>query len=104
MAARGFVWELLGETSMEGKADSTGMHASTQHCTLPRCLTHFSAHRNIITLRILEMVTEIRGMGMEVCTTLGMLSPEQARQLKEAGLTGRFVPGDEYGKCSAVQI
>lgn len=24
---------------------------------------------------------------MEVCTTLGMLSPEQARQLKEAGLT-----------------
>ncbi|KAF8758410.1 Biotin and thiamine Synthesis associated domain [Rhizoctonia solani] len=37
--------------------------------------------------RILEMVREIRGMGMEVCTTLGMLSPEQARQLKEAGLT-----------------
>jgi biotin synthase len=34
------------------------------------------------------MVTEIRGMGMEVCTTLGMLTPEQARQLKEAGLTG----------------
>ncbi|KAI0651601.1 biotin synthase [Trametes meyenii] len=37
--------------------------------------------------RILTMVREIRGMGMEVCTTLGMLSPEQARQLKEAGLT-----------------
>ncbi|KAJ8489653.1 hypothetical protein ONZ45_g13505 [Pleurotus djamor] len=37
--------------------------------------------------RILEMVKEVRGMGMEVCTTLGMLSPEQARQLKEAGLT-----------------
>jgi len=37
--------------------------------------------------RILEMVTEVRGMGMEVCTTLGMLSPDQARQLKEAGLT-----------------
>ncbi|KAG8884715.1 biotin synthase [Tulasnella sp. 331] len=27
------------------------------------------------------------GMGMEVCTTLGMLSPDQARRLKEAGLT-----------------
>jgi len=26
-------------------------------------------------------------MGMEVCTTLGMLSPEQARQLKEAWAT-----------------
>ncbi|KAK1922406.1 putative biotin synthase [Papiliotrema laurentii] len=37
--------------------------------------------------RILEMVKEVRGMGMEVCTTLGMLSPEQARQLKEAGLS-----------------
>ncbi|KAG1716352.1 hypothetical protein ID866_836 [Astraeus odoratus] len=37
--------------------------------------------------RILEMVREVRGMGMEVCTTLGMLTPEQAKQLKEAGLT-----------------
>jgi len=37
--------------------------------------------------RILTMVREIRGMGMEVCTTLGMLSPDQARRLKEAGLT-----------------
>ncbi|GBG27936.1 Biotin synthase, mitochondrial [Hondaea fermentalgiana] len=37
--------------------------------------------------RILELVKEINGMGMEVCTTLGMLTPEQAKQLKEAGLT-----------------
>jgi biotin synthase len=34
--------------------------------------------------RIVQMVREVRKMGMEVCTTLGMLSPEQARQLKEA--------------------
>jgi biotin synthase-like enzyme len=34
--------------------------------------------------KILQMVSEVRGMGMEVCTTLGMLSPEQARRLKEA--------------------
>lgn len=27
------------------------------------------------------------GMGMEVCTTLGMLDADQAKQLKEAGLT-----------------
>lgn len=26
-------------------------------------------------------------MDMEVCTTLGMLTPEQAQQLKKAGLT-----------------
>lgn len=37
--------------------------------------------------KILNYVTEIRGMGMEVCCTLGMLNEEQARQLKEAGLT-----------------
>lgn len=37
--------------------------------------------------RICEMVTEIRGMGMEVCTTLGMLNEAQAKDLKEAGLT-----------------
>jgi len=30
------------------------------------------------------MVREIRKMDMEVCTTLGMLSPTQAKQLKEA--------------------
>lgn len=34
--------------------------------------------------KILTMVREVRSMGMEVCTTLGMLSPEQAQQLKEA--------------------
>ncbi|KAL4451863.1 hypothetical protein ABPG75_007525 [Micractinium tetrahymenae] len=37
--------------------------------------------------RVLEMVTRIRGLGMEVCTTLGMLTPDQAQQLRQAGLT-----------------
>jgi len=36
---------------------------------------------------ILEMVKGVNGMGLEVCCTLGMLNAEQARQLKEAGLT-----------------
>lgn len=36
---------------------------------------------------ILEMVRGVNGMGLEVCCTLGMLSPEQAQQLKQAGLT-----------------
>ncbi|KAI9349061.1 biotin synthase [Obelidium mucronatum] len=36
---------------------------------------------------ILGYVKEIRGMGMEVCCTLGMITQEQAKQLKEAGLT-----------------
>ncbi|KAJ3409582.1 biotin synthase [Chytridiales sp. JEL 0842] len=37
--------------------------------------------------QILNYVKEIRGMGMEVCCTLGMITPQQAQQLKEAGLT-----------------
>ena len=37
--------------------------------------------------RVLDMVTKIRGLGMEVCTTLGMLTPEQAKELRAAGLT-----------------
>lgn len=35
---------------------------------------------------VLEMVKEVNSMDMEVCCTLGMLSEDQARRLKEAGL------------------
>ena len=35
---------------------------------------------------ILEMVSRVNAEGLEVCATLGMLNPEQAKQLKEAGL------------------
>jgi len=36
---------------------------------------------------VLAMVRGVRGMGMEACVTLGMLSPSQAQRLAEAGLT-----------------
>ncbi|MFN0063632.1 MAG: biotin synthase BioB [Myxococcaceae bacterium] len=36
---------------------------------------------------VLEMVKGVRGMGMEACCTLGMLSDSQAKRLKEAGLS-----------------
>lgn len=32
------------------------------------------------------MIAGVKGMGLETCMTLGMLSPEQALELKEAGL------------------
>jgi biotin synthase len=35
--------------------------------------------------RVLEMVRGVKRLGMEACCTLGMLSEEQARRLKEAG-------------------
>jgi biotin synthase len=37
--------------------------------------------------RILDIVTQVAAMDMEVCCTLGMLQPHQAQQLKAAGLT-----------------
>ncbi|KAJ8132292.1 hypothetical protein O1611_g1332 [Lasiodiplodia mahajangana] len=36
---------------------------------------------------IIQMIKGVRALGMEACVTLGMLDKEQARQLKEAGLT-----------------
>jgi biotin synthase len=37
--------------------------------------------------KVLEMVRGVSSLGLEVCCTLGMLTSEQAVQLKEAGLT-----------------
>src|SRR5688500_17928 len=36
--------------------------------------------------RVLAMVRGVKGLGLEACCTLGMLTEEQARRLKEAGL------------------
>ncbi|MBB6093112.1 biotin synthase [Povalibacter uvarum] len=36
--------------------------------------------------QIIEMVKGVRELGMETCVTLGMLTTEQARELKDAGL------------------
>lgn len=35
---------------------------------------------------VLDMVREVKALGLETCTTLGMLKEGQAQQLKEAGL------------------
>jgi biotin synthase len=36
---------------------------------------------------VLDMVRAVRGLGLEACITLGMLTDEQAQRLAEAGLT-----------------
>ncbi len=36
--------------------------------------------------KVIDMVKGVSGMGMEVCCTLGMLTPSQAQKLKDAGL------------------
>jgi biotin synthase len=35
---------------------------------------------------VIEMVKGVKALGMETCMTLGMLTPEQAQQLADAGL------------------
>ena len=48
--------------------------------------------------RVLEMVKRVRGLGMEVCTTLGMLTPEQAAQARSlAPLTNTCGEGGWWG-------
>ena len=37
--------------------------------------------------RVLDMVRVVKDLGMEACVTLGMLNDDQARRLKDAGLT-----------------
>jgi biotin synthase len=37
--------------------------------------------------RVLDMVRVVRGLGLEACCTLGMLTQEQANRLADAGLT-----------------
>ncbi len=36
--------------------------------------------------KVTEMIREVKAMGLETCATLGMLTPDQAQELKEAGL------------------
>ena len=36
--------------------------------------------------KVLAMIREVKALGLEACATLGMLTPEQARELKAAGL------------------
>lgn len=36
--------------------------------------------------RLAEMIRQVRALGMQTCITLGMLTEDQARELKEAGL------------------
>ncbi|NRA63699.1 MAG: biotin synthase BioB [Pseudobacteriovorax sp.] len=36
--------------------------------------------------RVIEAIKEVRGLGLEVCTTLGMVDEEQAEQLADAGV------------------
>jgi len=49
--------------------------------------------------RVVDMVSQVSELGMEVCVTLGMLNADQAQRLKEAGLTAynhNLDTGEQY--------
>lgn len=77
------VHKLLDKDEVLTKASIAKQNGSTRFCM-------GAAWRNIRDNRdfdnVLEMVKGVNEMGMEVCCTLGMLTPEQAEKLKAAGL------------------
>jgi biotin synthase len=75
--------KLMGVGEVLGKAMEAKESGSTRFCM-------GAAWREVRDNRdfdnVLEMVKGVSSMGMEVCCTLGMLTPEQAQKLKDAGL------------------
>ena len=52
-----------------------------------RCYVMSISNEDPHSLRFLTSPVKVNGLGLEVCCTLGMLTKDQAMQLKEAGLT-----------------
>lgn len=77
------VHKLMEVDEVLTKASIAKTNGSTRFCM-------GAAWRNIRDNRdfdkVLEMVKGVKSMDMEVCCTLGMLTEEQAKKLKEAGL------------------
>lgn len=75
--------KMLDKEVILGAARKAKEAGSTRFCmgAAWRC-----ARKNKDFDKVLDMVSEITDMDMEVCCTLGMLTDEQAAKLKEAGL------------------
>ena len=77
------VHKLLEVDEVLGKAREAQAAGSTRFC-MGAAWREVRDNRDFD--KVIDMVKGVNGMGMEVCCTLGMLSPEQARKLKKAGL------------------
>jgi biotin synthase len=76
--------ELLDRTTVKRRAAEARAQGATRFCmgAAWREVRDGEAFESV-----LGMVEDVASLGMEVCTTLGMLTADQARRLKEAGLT-----------------
>jgi biotin synthase len=74
--------ELLQASEVVAAAEAAKRRGATRFCM-------GAAYRNPKPRQleqIKQMVREVRALGLETCATLGMLTPEQAGELKDAGL------------------
>jgi biotin synthase len=76
--------ELMSEVAVMAAARSARANGSTRFCM---GAAWREVHDGAAFDAVLEMVEQVARLGMEVCTTLGMLTGEQAQRLKSAGLT-----------------
>jgi biotin synthase len=77
------VQKLMEVTEVLEKANEARESGSTRFC-MGAAWREVRDNRDFD--KVIDMVKGVNAMGMEVCCTLGMLSPEQAQKLKEAGL------------------
>jgi biotin synthase len=76
--------ELLNPDAVVVAAREARANGSTRFCM---GAAWREAHDGAAFDAVLQMVSDVAALGMEVCTTLGMLTADQARRLKLAGLT-----------------
>lgn len=77
------VHKLLEVEEVLGKAREAKDAGSTRFC-MGAAWREIRDNRDFD--KVIDMVKGVNKLGLEVCCTLGMLSPEQALKLKEAGL------------------
>lgn len=77
-------YKLLDKDEVLKEAKSAKENGATRFCM---GAAWRSAPQNEEFNKILELVTEVSKLNMEVCCTLGMITQEQAFSLKRAGLT-----------------
>ena len=77
------VHRLLNVEEVISKAANAKANGSTRFC-MGAAWREVRDNRDFD--KVIEMVKGVSNMGLEVCCTLGMLTDEQARKLKDAGL------------------
>ena len=76
--------ELMSDAAVMAAARNARANGSTRFCM---GAAWREVHDGAAFDAVLKMVEQVADLGMEVCTTLGMLTGEQAHRLKSAGLT-----------------